>query len=81
MKNDVLLKILEKYWAQQGDCCSCGWHALIHEHNWEDADVDEGRRRITLNCVSKNVDDPETHRGVRIDYQEEDLKDTGEAKP
>lgn len=29
-------KTLEAKWNQEGDCASCGWHALLSEHAVED---------------------------------------------
>lgn len=55
-------------WGAEGACNSCGWHGLVSEH-WEidlpDAE-DIANGYITLCCVSKDHDDADLHRGVRI---------------
>lgn len=60
---------LEQNWDSDGDCGSCGWHALLSEHDVSDDDIayalDNGGW-LELGCRSKDADDADTHRGVRI---------------
>ena len=59
---------LEAQWDAQGDCGSCGWHGALYEHNVDDDDIREALKTgwLELNCVSKDADDADTHRGVKI---------------
>ena len=62
-------KTLEAKWDDEGQCGSCGWHALLYEHDVEDCDIaealdDDGILR--LGCLSKNDEDRGSHRGVKI---------------
>ena len=54
---------------QEGDCASCGWHALLGEHAVEDGDIADaldGDGILRLGCLSKNDEDRGSHRGVKI---------------
>lgn len=62
-------KLLESKWDQEGECASCGWHALLGEHDVEDYDIAEaldGDGFLRLGCLSKNDEDCGSHRGVKI---------------
>ena len=62
-------KTLEAKWNQEGDCASCGWHALLGEHAVEDGDIADaldGDGILRLGCLSKNDEDRGSHRGVKI---------------
>jgi hypothetical protein len=60
---------LKEAWDDQGDCASCGWHAMLYEHYLEDEDILNSIGRdgvLRIPCVSKNDDDPGSHRGIII---------------
>lgn len=63
-----LRKRIEALWDQSGDCGSCGWHACLYEYYMSDEElascVENGI--LHLPCLSKNDEDPSSHRGVRI---------------
>ena len=63
------LRLVQR-WNSEGQCNSCGWHALLYEHDVTDADIAEALEHnngvLHLNCVSKDADDPWSHRGVSI---------------
>ena len=62
-------------WDSEGQCNSCGWWALLYEHDVTDADIAEALEHdngvLHLNCVSKDADDPCSHRGVRVNIAAE----------
>lgn len=62
-------KLLEAQWDSEGECGSCGWHALLYEHDVEDCDIAEaldGDGILRLGCRSKDDEDRWSHRGVKI---------------
>jgi hypothetical protein len=62
-------KLLELKWNQEGACASCGWHALLGEHDVEDLDIVEaidGDGVLKLKCLSKNDEDQWNHRSIKI---------------
>ena len=62
-------KTLEAKWDDEGQCGSCGWHALLYEHDVEDCDIAEaldGDGILRLGCRSKDDEDSWNHRGVKI---------------
>lgn len=60
-------KRLEAKFATDGACRSCGWHALLYEHDVTDEDIanalDNEGGVLRLYCQS---DDSDGHRGARI---------------
>jgi|GEM_PF-4740041 len=64
---DEARKRLEaKFWTE-GACASCGWHALLYEHDVTDEDIadalDNEGGVLLLYCQG---DDSDGHRGARI---------------
>ncbi len=63
-------KRLEQKWENEGDCCSCGWHAALYEHRVEDWEIanalDANKGILELTCQSKDADDRYSHRGVTV---------------
>lgn len=70
---DAARKVLEEKWDAQGDCGSCTWHACLYEHDVDDVmiahalEYEDGLLR--LNCVNKTADEPESHRGIKINIK------------
>ena len=62
--------LLESKWDSEGICGSCGWHALLYEHNVSDDEIEEALDNdggwLFLTCVSKDDDDSYSHRGIEI---------------
>ena len=66
-------KLLKDRWANEGGCASCGWHAELGEHFFDDVDVAtalEGNGVLHLNCVSPDDEDSHSHRGVKVSLKE-----------
>lgn len=65
--------VLESKWDADGDCRSCGWHAALYEHEVDDSDILDALQNrngiLELSCVSKDADDPTSHRGIKIDIK------------
>jgi hypothetical protein len=64
MINEETLVLLEKAWAKQGECHSCGWWPAFYEiadDLWEDSPG-----IFTAPCISKDDNDSWDHRGHRI---------------
>lgn len=61
---------LTEAWEAQGDCGSCGWHAALYEHDVSDEDLKDALENhggwLHLECRSKDADDRECHRGVKV---------------
>ena len=65
-------QLLKDRWADQGCCASCGWHAQLEEHCFDDVDVStalEGNKVLHLNCASDD-EDAHLHRGVKVKLNE-----------
>jgi hypothetical protein len=68
-------QLLKDRWADQGRCASCGWHAQLEEHCFDNVDVStalfcEGFNKVLhLNCASDD-EDAHLHRGVRVNLNE-----------
>lgn len=64
--------ILSKSWENSGACASCGWHALLTEHEIDDEIIEEAlddyNGILKLTCQSKDCEGDERHyhRGVEI---------------
>lgn len=62
-----LRAVIQKRWADYGECQSCGWHALLREY--DDSDLETGLDLKTgvvdLPCLSDD-EDRTTHLGVRV---------------
>ena len=60
---------LESKWSDEGCCNSCGWHAALYEHgveDWEIIEAVQGDGVLKLGCASKDDEDTDTHRGVKV---------------
>ena len=69
-------RIIKKYWADQGSCGSCGWHAGLEEYDGYGIDLDDwnnDKKRFELPCLNSDVDSS-NHRGVRIYPNKGDIK-------
>lgn len=70
MLDDAWARLRSAWDKGEGECASCGWSALLGEHEVEDADLGDalaGNGWLKLGCLSK--DDPDAfrhHRGVRV---------------
>lgn len=75
-------KRLEAQWDTDGDCCSCGWHAALYEHQVEDWEIanslDTNNGIIELPCQSKDAEDRYSHRGVKISIKSPDNSEAKE---
>ncbi len=72
-------KRFEEDFKKNGECQSCGWHALWSEHYveaWEIIHaVEKNNDVLELPCASKDKDEDDDHRGV---YCYLDRQKTGE---
>lgn len=62
-------QLLKDRWFEQGSCASCGWHGLLEEHCFDDVDIStalENDKVLHLGCVSKDDEDTDSHRGVKV---------------
>lgn len=67
-------RVLEQKWDAEGGCPSCGWHALLSEHDVEDDDISQaldGDGRLYLYCQSKDDEDSFSHRKIVINIKSE----------
>ncbi len=65
-------ELLQQKWMREGECGSCGWHALLSEHDVEDFEIEEaldGSGILEISCVSRDDDESWGHRGVKIDLR------------
>lgn len=62
-------QLLVDRWSEQGYCTSCGWHALLEEHEVEAVDVaaalETTDQVLHLGCASPD-EDAYYHRGVFV---------------
>jgi hypothetical protein len=67
-------QMLEDRWDAEGHCRSCGWHAALYEHDVTDSDIAEALASfggiLQLGCRSKDADDNDLHRGVRVNLRD-----------
>jgi hypothetical protein len=59
---------LIEQWDELGACRSCGWHALLSEHDVSDSDIADalkGGGILKLSCLSKDQDGSD-HKGISI---------------
>ena len=66
-------QVLRKKWDSEGQCLSCGWHALLSEHEVEDVDIKEAVESdgiLYLECLSKDDEEHRhSHRGIKINLR------------
>jgi hypothetical protein len=62
---------IEENWDDIGACRSCGFHALLREHNLDDYEIENALNTdgmIELLC--QNEDGGSDHRGIRFNLNE-----------
>ncbi|WP_407307878.1 hypothetical protein [Acinetobacter sp.] len=61
-------------WCNEGACSSCGWHALLGEHDVTDEDIQDALDNggvLRLSCLNKDDEQAELHRGITISLRDE----------
>lgn len=62
--------VLEQKWDAEGACASCGWHAALGEYHVDADDIRDALQhggKLILQCISKDDETRDSHRGVSID--------------
>jgi hypothetical protein len=75
MRVDQAIRIVEREWERQNGCASCNWAAWLSEYGDDLASeltINERMKRIELPCLSKDAEEPCSHRGVRIYWNADD---------
>lgn len=63
------IETLKSKWDNEGSCKSCGWHALLCEHEVDYRDVGEALDAdgvLRLSCLNKDDENRDLHRGIAI---------------
>lgn len=62
------IELVRRKWDDEGECASCGWHALLSEYDdlEDEIEINEREHRVELRCLNKDDDDRSDHRGVFI---------------
>jgi len=68
MIDEKTLELLEKYWANQGPCRSCGWWPAFYEI--VDLLEEQSPGIFIAQCISKDDENSWNHRGHRINIKD-----------
>jgi len=67
-------EILQQKLNQEGQCPSCGWHALLSEHNVNDFEIiyalDHNNGILELFCENKDDEYSSHHRLLKINVKD-----------